>query len=179
MRKALLVIPAAVLAIAASVAFTHESFRSDPLDDATIVAIFDAANTADVETGTIAVERARRADVREYAQMLVRDHKAVRQLGRDLATRLGVTPTPPADNASAVAHASAVKRLRAVPAADFDRTFLEHEIAFHQAVIDAVNTTLMPAIRNAELKALVAKVAPAFESHRQAAEHLLTKGAEK
>ena len=171
-------LPLVAVSIAAASAGSGTQTRPAPLDDATIVAIFDAANTADIETGTIAIERARRADVREYAAMLVRDHKAVRQLGRDLATKLHVTPTPPADSSSAVAHRNALRKLRSVPAAEFDRAFLEHEMAFHQAVIDAVNKTLLPAIEHEEVKALVVKVAPAFEAHRQAAEHLLKKDGE-
>ncbi len=140
-----------------------------PLDDATIVAIFDAANTADIETGTLAVQRGQSQEVRDYGAMLARDHKVVRQMGRDLAQKLGVTPTPPADDAGAKAHAEAMARLRKVPAADFDLAFLTHEVAFHQSVIDAINTTLLPAIANPELKALVVKVAPAFEGHRAGA----------
>ncbi|HEU4830478.1 MAG TPA: DUF4142 domain-containing protein [Gemmatimonadales bacterium] len=140
-----------------------------PLDDATIVAIFDAANTADIETGTLAVERGQSQEVRDYGAMLIRDHKAVRQMGRDLAKKLGVTPTPPADDAGAKAHAEAMAHLKKVPAAEFDQAFLAHEVAFHQSVIDAVTTTLLPAIKNAELKALVVKVAPAFEGHRDGA----------
>jgi len=180
MRRTLLITSAVALAAAAaSVGFTQTSNRSPQLDDATIVAIFDAANTADIETGTLAVQRAQRADVREYAEMLARDHKAVRQLGRDLAGKLNVTPTPPADSSSAVRHRTAMKQLRSVPAANFDRAFLEHEIAFHQAVIEAMNSTLLPAIQNGELKALVLKVVPAFDAHRLAAEHLLEKGSSK
>lgn len=180
MRTTLLIAPAIVLAVAAATAgFSPGPQSSTSLDDPTIVAIFDAANTADIETGTLAMKRAQRADVREYAEMLARDHRAVRQLGRDLAEKLNVTPTPPADSSSAMAHAAAMKRLRALPASQFDRAFLEHEIGFHQAVIDAVKGTLLPAIRNEELKALVVKVAPAFEAHRLAAEHLLKKGAER
>ena len=180
MRRTLLITSAVALAAAAaSVGFTQTSNRSPQLDDATIVAIFDAANTADIETGTLAVQRAQRANVREYAEMLARDHKAVRQLGRDLAGKLNVTPTPPADSSSAVRHRTAMKQLRSVPAANFDRAFLEHEIAFHQAVIEAMNSTLLPAIQNGELKALVLKVVPAFDAHRLAAEHLLEKGSSK
>lgn len=140
-----------------------------PLDDATIVAIFDAANTADIETGTLALERGQSQEVRDYGAMLVRDHKAVRQMGRDLAEKLGVTPTPPTDQSSAKAHADAMTRLRKVPAGEFDQAFLAHEVSFHQSVIDAINSTLLPAITNAELKALVLKVAPAFEGHRDGA----------
>jgi putative membrane protein len=146
--------------------------RKGALDDPTIVAIFDAANTADMETGALAARKGSTKEIREFGEMLVRDHKAVRQQGRDLAARLGVTPTPPADDASAKAHALAMKELRARSGKAFDRAFLAHEVAYHKAVIDAVTTTLLPAIQNAELKDLVVKVAPAFQAHMIAAENM-------
>ena len=65
-----------------------------------------------------------------------------------------------------------MKRLRALKGAEFDHAFLQHEVAFHKGVIDAVQTTLLPAIKNAELKALVVKVAPAFQAHMLAAQQL-------
>jgi putative membrane protein len=142
------------------------------LDDATIVAIFDAANTADVETGQLAAERGHARAVRDFGAMLARDHRHVRQQGRDLAARLGVTPTPPKNDQAARDHAAAMTRLRALRGPAFDRAFLRHEAAFHQAVLDAVRSTLLPAIRNAEVKALVVQVAPAFEAHMLAAVNL-------
>ena len=145
------------------------------LDDPTIVAIFDAANSADIETGQLAAEKGSTKEVRDFGAMLARDHTGVRQQGRDLARKLGVTPTPPADDASARAHAEAMTALRAKSGADFDRAFLDHEVAYHQGVIDAINSTLMPAIQNAEVRALVEKVAPAFEAHRAAAANMRQK----
>lgn len=142
------------------------------LDDATIIAIFDAANTADIETGALAAERGVSKEVRAFGTMLVRDHQQVRQMGRDLAKKLGVTPTPPADDAGARAHAEAMTKLRALSGPQFDRAFLVHEESFHASVIAAVSSTLLPAIKNAELKALVTKVAPAFEGHRRAADEM-------
>jgi putative membrane protein len=142
------------------------------LDDATIVAIFDAANTADIETGELAGQKGSTKEIRDFGAMLARDHKQVRQQGRDLAKKLGVTPRPPADSSSAKAHAKAMADLRAKSGAEFDKAFLAHEVAFHKAVIDAVTTTLLPAIKNAELKELVTKVAPAFQAHMVAAQNL-------
>lgn len=142
------------------------------LDDPTIVAIFDAANTADIETGMLAAERASSKEVRDFGNMLARDHKQVRQQGRDLAKKLGVTPTPPKDDQGAKDHAAAMARLRSLRGAAFDQAFLQHEAAFHKAVIDAVTSTLLPAIQNAELKTLVVQVAPAFEAHMIAAQNL-------
>jgi putative membrane protein len=145
------------------------------LTDPTIVAIFDGANTADIETGELAMKRGSTKEVRDFGSMLVHDHTTVRQQGRDLAAKLGVTPTPPADDASARAHADAMASLQSKSGAEFDRAFLDHEVKFHQDVIDAVKGTLLPAIQNPELKDLVVKVAPAFEAHRVAAANLRQK----
>jgi putative membrane protein len=142
------------------------------LDDATIVAIFDAANTADIETGSLAAQRGASKEVRSFGAMLARDHKQVRQQGRDLAAKLHVTPTPPADDQGAKAHAAAMAELRTLKGAAFDHAFLEHEYTFHRDVIDAIQKTLLPAIRNEELKALVVKVAPAFQAHMEMAQQL-------
>lgn len=183
MRK--LAVPVAALALLATgtlplVAYTaapdnstaiDSSLRS-ALDDPTIVAIFDAANTADIETGDLAAQRGHSQEVRNMGAMFARDHRAVRQQGRDLAKKLGVTPTPPKGDQSAKQLAQTMAMLRSKKGADFDKAYLEHEAAFHKEVIDAVNSTLLPAIQNAELKALVQKVAPAFKAHMMAAEAL-------
>jgi putative membrane protein len=105
--------------------------------------------------------------------MLVRDHKNVREQGRELAKSLNVTPTAPSDFALAKAHAAAMSSLGAAKGKAFDRAFLQHEVDFHNAVIDAVTKTLLPAIQNAQVKDLVTKVAPAFGAHRDRAQMLL------
>lgn len=148
---------------------------SPPLNDPTIVAIFDAANTADIETGQLAVERGTTKEVRDFGAMLVHDHRIVRQQGRDIAEQLGVIPTPPADDASARAHADAMARLRSTQGTEFDKAFLDHEVRFHEDVINATQSTLLPAIQNGEVKAFVVKVVPAFDAHRIAAENLRKK----
>jgi putative membrane protein len=176
MRK-LAVAAAALIAIAgvttlASVAYARSATRAPQLDDATIVAIFDAANSADIETGALGAERGQSKEVREFGRMLADVHTAVRQKGRDLAGKLGVTPTAPKDDHSAVDHAAVMKKLRGLSGAAFDRAFLEHERAFHAAVLSALNTTLIPAIQNKELKDFVVSLVPAFEAHRLQAENL-------
>ena len=143
------------------------------IDDPTIAAIFDAANTWDIETSDIAVKKGTTKEVRDLAAMFSRDHKAVRQQGRDLVKKLHVTPTPPKDFALATEHAQAMKTLQSTSGKEFDRAFLTHEVAFHKAVIDAINGTLLPATQNAELKDLQVKVGPAFQAHMLAAQRLL------
>lgn len=171
------VAPLAALALVAGLIALRPSAitaADDKLDDPTIVAIFDAANTYDIETGALAASKGHSEAVREFGKMLVRDHENVRTQGRELAKSLNVTPTPPkGEFALAKAHAEAMRSLKSARGSAFDRAFLQHEVTFHQAVIDAVTTTLLPALQNAQVKDLVTKVAPAFAAHRDAAKHLL------
>jgi putative membrane protein len=164
-----------LLAAALVLSGSAPSPTQKPLDDATIVAIFDAANTFDIETGELALQRSHAKDVTDLARQFVNDHKAVRQQGRDLAKKLSVTPTAPEHLDLANAHAKAMKELRGKSGAEFDRAYAAHEVAFHQAVLDAVRTTLLPAITNAELKAFVEQVGPHFLGHLEAAKQLQKK----
>lgn len=135
------------------------------LDDATIVFIYDEANAADIETGQLAVKRGSTKEIRDFGATLVRDHTAARKLGRDLAKKLGVTPTPLADDPYAKGHVEAMAKLKPLHGVAFDKAFLKHEVAYHIAVIDAIQNTLLPATKNAELKALEIKIVPAFQGH--------------
>jgi putative membrane protein len=55
---------------------------------------------------------------------------------------------------------------------EFDRAYVDHEVAYHQSVLDALDKTLIPSARNAELRALLVKVRPAFVAHLEHAKKL-------
>src|SRR5690348_7305849 len=111
----LLLVPVAVAALL----LTAASPRAVALDDPTIVAIFDAANTYDIATSELALSRSKTKSVRDLAQQFKNDHSAVRQQGRDLAKKLKVTPTPPKENPLAPDHQKALKSLKALSGAEF------------------------------------------------------------
>jgi putative membrane protein len=72
-----------------------------------------------------------------------------------------------------------IRRLGGLRGPEFDPAFLEREVQFHKDVIAAMEMTLLPAIQNEELRALVVKVAPAFQAHLAMAENLLSRVATK
>ncbi len=146
-------------------AIVEVHIRQPAMDDATIVAILDNANTADIETGRLAGQRGYSSTVRQFGAMLARDHQMVRQQGRDLAQRLGITPTPPRGDQGARDHAAAIQALSSLRGPEFDRAFLRHEVVFHETAIAAIGNTLLPAIANEELRAMVVTVTPAFQAH--------------
>ncbi|MGB0681949.1 MAG: DUF4142 domain-containing protein [Magnetovibrionaceae bacterium] len=135
------------------------------LDDETIFAIFDQANMADIATGRLGWTKGHHEDVRALARMVVTDHTAVQQMGRDLAAKLDILGTPPANDMSWGSLAKTLADLSVLSGPEFDAAYLRHEVAFHSAVIEAVRTTLLPSIEDEAFKGLVVKVLPGFEHH--------------
>lgn len=167
MRHALFALAFGALAVAPL------SAQSQPaLDDAAIASIFDLANTADIETSDLAVKMGASPEVRDMGKNFAAAHTGARQQGRDLAKKLGLKLNPPMNGQMAKDHAAAMARLKGLHGSEFDKAYVAHEIAYHQAVIDAITKTLLPATKNAELKAMIESVAPAFVAHLEGAKAL-------
>lgn len=62
------------------------------------------------------------------------------------------------------------KELKAKKGKDFDKAYIDNEVAYHKAVINAVKDLLIPQSKNVELKSLLQAVLPALESHLAHAE---------
>jgi len=151
------------------VALAAQAASPPALTDANIVAIFDQANTADIETGNLAARKGHSPEVKDLGKLFAEGHQTVRQQGRDLAKRLGITPVLPKGDQGLAQAKAALAAISAKNGAAFDQAYLDHEIAFHQAVIDAVTKSLLPAVQNPELKKFIESVAPAFVGHLEQA----------
>ena len=136
------------------------------LSDAEIAHAAVTANAVDIEMGEIAVKRASAKAVKDFAQTMIRDHTGVNKQAGDLAAKLHVTPLDNAVSKSLRAgEVTSKAKLAGVKGAAFDRAYMDNEIAYHQAVIDAVDKVLVPQTQNAELKALLTNVRPALVAH--------------
>lgn len=144
------------------------------INDAQIAAIVVTANQVDIDAGRLAASTTANAGVKKFAEMMVTDHTGVNKAATELVTRLGVTPqdNPTAQSLKAGGEAN-IAALKQTQGAAFDSAYVAHEVAYHQAVLDAVDKTLLPGASNAELKALLVKVRPAFVAHLEHAKHLL------
>jgi putative membrane protein len=143
------------------------------INDAQIAAIVVTANQVDIDAGKLAAERSTNEKVKAFAQLMVTDHTGVNKAATDLVTRLKVTPQPsPTSDALSSGGEKNLAHLKTLKGAAFDRAYISHEYAYHQQVIDALDKTLIPGAANAELKALLVKVRPAFVAHRDHAKSL-------
>jgi putative membrane protein len=98
--------------------------------------------------------------------MMVKDHTGVNTTATDLVTRLKVTPLDNATSQSLKAGGDKnLAALKGLSGAAFDRAYVDHEVAYHQQVLDAMDKVLIPGAHNEELKTLLVRVRPAFVAH--------------
>jgi putative membrane protein len=141
--------------------------------DPQIAAIVVAANSVDIEAGKLAQSKTKNRKVREFADSMVRDHTAVNKAAVDLVTRLGVTPEENDTSRGLTTSGEQTRaRLSGLSGKEFDREYIDNEVAYHKLVINAVDSTLIPGAQNAELKATLIKVRPSFVAHLHHAEQL-------
>jgi putative membrane protein len=158
---------------ASALFLSSASAQAQTVTDAQIASIVVTANQVDVDAGKLAASTSKDAEVRKFAQVMVRDHTDVNRQAVALVTRLKVTPQE--NETSQILAAGGEKNiaaLKALKGAAFDKSYVDHEVAYHQAVLDAVDKTLIPNAKNDELKALLVKVRPAFVAHLEHAKHL-------
>jgi putative membrane protein len=158
-------LPIVVVASSLFIAPVGLAFAQGP-SDAQIASIVVTANQVDIDAGKLAESKATNAKVKAFGKQMVTDHTGVNKQATELVTKLGVKPE---DNATSQSLKSGgdknVADLKALKGAAFDKAYIDHEVAYHQQVIEAMDKTLIPNAKNAELKALLVKVRPAFDAH--------------
>jgi len=143
------------------------------LSDPEVAHVAVTANTIDIDLGKLAQTRAQNEDVKAFGAAMVNAHGGVNQQAAALAKKLGVTPKDNAVSQSLEKDAQQAKsHLATLKGAAFDRAYIEREIAYHQAVLDAIDKFLLPTTDNAELKQLLTDVRPAIASHLERARQI-------
>ncbi len=145
--------------------------KAPKLNDAEIASVAVTANQIDINYAAIAKEKSKNAAVLEFAKTMSNDHKSVIDKAVALVTKLHVTPKDNAVSKSLNAGAKKTKaKLRAKSGKAFDKAYIDNEVAYHKAVIAAVEGILIPQAQNAELKALLQSVDPVLKTHLEHAE---------
>ena len=158
-----------VLAMAIGETKLNAQSPSDPQ----IVQIVQTANKIDIDQAKLALAKSKNPQVKEFANQMISDHTNLEKSVADLAKKLNVTPEPSATSRQLQQQAAdESKNLKSLSGKSFDKEYASHEVAFHQAVIDAVTQTLIPNAQNPELKSALQGAALLLEGHKQHAQQL-------
>ena len=142
-------------------------------NDAQIAHIAYTADDIDIKNAKLALTKTNNKEVRNFADDMVRDHTAVNEKALALVKKLHVTPEDNPTSQSLVKQADAERaKLSSLNGAAFDKAYVDNEVAYHKAVDNALETTLIPSAHNAELKGLLQSGLKIFQGHEQHAEQL-------
>ncbi|MGA9526381.1 MAG: DUF4142 domain-containing protein [Myxococcaceae bacterium] len=148
-----------------------------PTDQQGFVAHLNAANENELELAKIAQEKAQNPQVKQYAQMLVRDHtqlgQQVSQAAKSANIKVGrAEAVNDVDKKMMDAEKTEKEILQGLSGEAFDLAFVNAMVGGHDYVI-MLTTAAIPYVEDAKLKQTFTQALPKFEQHRKTAYKLL------
>lgn len=123
------------------------------------------ANTAEIQLSRLAARRAVSPAVRWVARRLASDHTRNREEEHALAEKLDISLTPAAVGDAAPDRVALPPGLEGKSGREFDGSYIEHEIAAHQASVEEIQNRLLPVTRSPEVRAYLQKTLAAVGDH--------------
>jgi putative membrane protein len=141
------------------------------MSDANIMAEIWMADSCEVAEGKLAQGKAKSADVKKFASMMVTEHTKMMADDKALATKTSITPAPPAGDNMKAESDMMMKELNAASGAAFDSTYIAMAVSGHQKMLDMLNQFKGQA-KNADLVAAINKAIPVVQKHLDAAKDI-------
>ena len=136
------------------------------LNDSQIIAIIIAANQADLSIGHLVKSKSTDNEVNFFAQRMITDHSINLESVAELMIELKIRPQDsPASQNFLVNSMKNITNLNSLSQTEFNKTYINQEIILHGQVLVAIDSLLIPNAKNAELKRILEKIRPAFDSH--------------
>lgn len=152
------------------------------LTEPNIMSLIGMSNAGEIATSKAVQGKAKDANVKAYAADMIKEHTAMQGEADKLATKLNVTPQPPAaadamqkmvDSVTTAlgGGTGAGATTGAATGADVDRQYMDFQVRAHQQTLDNLQRFQTQA-QNAELKALIEKAIPKVQAHLQRAQDI-------
>lgn len=128
-----------------------------------------AKGIADIEAGKLAQQKSQSADVKSFADMMIKDHTAANQ---ELKTIAQTKKLEVATDAELMDKAK--KLILDIREESFDRSYANNQVKAHEQTIELFKEEAQNG-QDAELKAFASKTLPKLEAHLKQAKELAAK----
>lgn len=170
--KTLLLALGATTVLATSAAFAAEEAKGP--SDAQGAHIAYTADNIDIKYAELALKKTKNPAVKEFAELMVKDHTAANNEALALVKKLGVTPEDNDTSKSLTKQSvETYAKLQKLSGKAFDKEYAANELAYHHQVNGAVETVLIPNAQNEEYKNLLVADLAIFKGHEQHAQNMV------
>lgn len=150
-------------------AYSQDEMR---FNDAEIAHVVVVANQIDVDYGEVALNRIKNPEIRKFAETMIKDHNAINEQAKALVAKLGVKPEDNDLSKTLMQQKEEnLENFKKMNDSEFTAAYINNEVAYHEAVINAVKDVLIPQAENEELKETLVKVTPLLEHHLEMAKN--------
>ncbi|HEY3145922.1 MAG TPA: DUF4142 domain-containing protein [Dongiaceae bacterium] len=166
------------LALAATLAAgcAGQATAQDPakLNDLEIAHAAYVAGDIDIRNAHLALALSDDPKVREFAELMIRDHEAVNQAALALLNKLKAKPQDNAFSEALLKGAhDTLAKMAQLSGHAFDHSYAANELSYHHTVNQVVGDAFIPNVENAELKALLGQALATFKAHEQHAAEMV------
>ncbi|HEY8211381.1 MAG TPA: DUF4142 domain-containing protein [Myxococcaceae bacterium] len=146
-------------------AFAQDA-KAPALNDPQIATVALTAHQIDIERGKLAQKKAKRAEVKQFADQMVTDHSQGLKEVQALAKKLKVKPEESEVTKGLKSEAAdKMLLLKKLDGADFEKAYIDAEVAYHEGVVAAIDGALIPGAKNEELKTALTNTRPTIAGH--------------
>ncbi|MCL2724182.1 MAG: DUF4142 domain-containing protein [Polyangiaceae bacterium] len=152
---------------------TDMSMRNTRLSDAEIIGIESALNKGEIELAELAVKNAKTAQVRNFATMMINQHKAAETKMKKVAQSASLLPSDTDTSTQLKTEVqSTAQTLKTQKGADFDKAYMDSQVKMHKDALNTIDNKLVPSATNSELKDHLTDVRKHIVLHLTHAEHI-------
>lgn len=146
-------------------------------DAAKVLAALHKSNMNELALAKLGQQKAQMREVKQFSQMLLKEHSKADQMVMAYAKRKAISLTPDEDKAED--KREAMEKLRPLRGVEFDREFAAIMVDEHDKAVDLVKDARGD-VDDPELKGMLAELQGSLEKHLEHARHLrdVTKDAE-
>lgn len=136
------------------------------LTDENVVHIVATADQGEIDAGKLAASKAKNKEVKDFAKMMVTEHKQNEKDSKSLAKKSKLKAKDN-DISKGLKKSSkeAIASLKKLKGADFDKAYITNQIAMHEQILNDLDTKLIPAAKNPELKSHLEMTKTHVQSH--------------
>jgi putative membrane protein len=145
------------------------------LSDAQIAAVVVAANSGEIQLGTIAVSRAQYSQVRDFAQEMITQHGAAQDRLTTLLQSLTITPIQNDTSTQLEQEAQRIgTMLQQAQVSEVDVAYVRSQVDLHTRVLALFDEVLLPSISELALRTDLTLARGDVQRHLTEAQALLT-----
>jgi putative membrane protein len=163
------------LALAGLMGGASMVYAQETMTDAKIVKLVRTANDGEIDLAKMAKSKADNKDVKDFAKMMIDEHKKNDKDAKDVAKKANVKPedSTAAKDLKNMAEGKE-KELKKFKGKEFDKAYIDQQISMHQQLLDDLNNKLIPAAQSPDVKTYLEATKAHVEKHLSRAQEIQT-----